>query len=55
MLQVTNIEIIQWDIFPLKNVVNDSFIKLLKGEISPKGRLPVKVSDEFPLGSGIVY
>lgn len=33
----------------------DSFIKLLKGEISPKGKLPVKVSDEFPLGSGIVY
>lgn len=32
-----------------------SFIKLLKGEISPKGKLPVKVSDEFPLGSGIVY
>ncbi len=33
----------------------DSFIKLLKGEIKPLGRLPVKVSDDYPIGSGIGY
>ncbi len=30
----------------------DSFIKALKGELKPSGRLPVKVSDEYPIGSG---
>ena len=33
----------------------DSFIKLLKSEIKPGGRLPVKVSDRYPLGSGMTY
>lgn len=33
----------------------DSFIRLLKGEIAPKGRLPVRASEAFPEGSGIVY
>jgi len=33
----------------------DSFIKLLKGEIKPGGKLPVKVSDQYPLGSGLTY
>lgn len=33
----------------------DAFIKLLKGDISPHGKLPVKVSENFPLGSGIIY
>lgn len=37
-----------------QTIYADSFIKLLKGEISPKGKLPVKISDEFPMGSGIV-
>lgn len=32
----------------------DSFIKLLKGELSPSGKLPVKVSDAYPIGAGIV-
>ncbi len=32
----------------------DSFIKFLKGELSPKGKLPVEVSQDFPVGSGIV-
>jgi len=32
----------------------DSFIKALKGELKPKGRLPVRVSDAYPIGSGIV-
>jgi beta-N-acetylhexosaminidase len=31
-----------------------SFIKLLKGEIPPKGKLPIEVSEAFPMGSGIV-
>ena len=33
----------------------DSFIKLLKGEISPQGKLPVKVSDKYPIGFGLSY
>lgn len=36
-------------------VYADAFIKLLKGEITPRGRLPVKVSENFPLGTGIIY
>lgn len=32
----------------------DSFIKFLKGELSPKGKLPVEVSKDYPIGSGIV-
>jgi len=30
----------------------DSFIKALKGELKPGGRLPVAVSKEYPIGSG---
>ncbi len=33
----------------------DSFVKLLKGEIKPGGKLPVKVSNRYPLGSGLTY
>jgi len=33
----------------------ESFIKLLKGEIQAGGRLPVRISDEYPIGSGIVH
>jgi len=33
----------------------DSFIKALKGELKPTGRLPVRISDEYPLGSGLSY
>jgi len=36
-------------------IYGDSFIKLVKGEITPQGKLPVEVSDDFPMGSGIVY
>lgn len=36
-------------------VYADSFLRLLKGEIVPKGRLPIKVSDTFPMGTGITY
>jgi hypothetical protein len=30
-----------------------SFVKLLRGELKPTGRLPVKVSDRYPIGSGL--
>ncbi len=33
----------------------DSFVKALTGEIEPSGKLPVKVSDEYPIGSGLRY
>lgn len=33
----------------------ESFIKLLKGELEPSGKLPVKVSELFPIGSGLRY
>ncbi len=33
----------------------DSFIKLLKGEIKPKGKLPVLVSEKYPIGCGLSY
>ncbi len=32
----------------------DSLIRLIKGEIRPKGRIPVEVSAAFPVGSGLV-
>lgn len=36
-------------------VYADSFIRLLKGEIHPAGKLPVNVSADFPLGTGVRY
>jgi hypothetical protein len=36
-------------------VYADSFIRLLKGEIHPVGKLPVNVSADFPLGTGVRY
>jgi beta-N-acetylhexosaminidase len=33
----------------------DAFIKALKGELKPSGRLPVRVSNEYPIGSGLTY
>lgn len=36
-------------------VYADSFIRLLKGEIKPAGKLPVNVSADFPLGTGVLY
>jgi len=33
----------------------ESFIKVLKGELKPSGKLPVRVSDQFPIGSGVSY
>jgi beta-N-acetylhexosaminidase len=33
----------------------DSFIKALKGEIRPRGRLPIRISETYPIGSGLTY
>ncbi len=33
----------------------DAFVRLLKGEVSPRGRLPVRVSATFPEGSGLRF
>jgi hypothetical protein len=33
----------------------DSFIMLLKGDLLPQGKLPIKVSDRYPLGHGLSY
>jgi beta-N-acetylhexosaminidase len=33
----------------------ESFIKVLKGELKPSGKLPVRVSEKYPIGSGVSY
>ena len=33
----------------------DSFIKILKGELKPRGKLPIRISDAYPIGSGLTY
>jgi len=33
----------------------DSFVKLLKGELKPAGKLPVRVSEVYPIGAGITW
>jgi beta-N-acetylhexosaminidase len=38
-----------------QTVYFDSFIKLLQGKLEPKGKLPVRVSDRYPIGSGLGY
>jgi len=38
-----------------QTIYADSFIKLLKGEMAPKGKLPVFISEAFPLGCGLAY
>lgn len=38
-----------------QEVYFDSFIKLLKGDFTPQGKLPVKVNDQYPLGFGLSY
>ncbi len=38
-----------------QTVYADSFIRLLKGEIVPQGKLPVDVSEQYPMGTGITY
>jgi len=41
--------------FGNQTVYFDSFIKLLKGELKPSGKLPVKVSDDYPIGVGVTF
>lgn len=36
-------------------IYTDSFIRLLRGEIKPTGKLPVNVSADFPVGTGVRY
>jgi beta-N-acetylhexosaminidase len=36
-------------------VYADSLVRLLKGEIRPRGRLPVSVSPEMPIGTGVTF
>lgn len=36
-----------------QTVYADSFVRLLKGQIKPQGKLPVKVSEAFPIGAGL--
>ncbi len=33
----------------------DSFIRILKGELNPTGKLPLLVSEDFPIGFGLTY
>ncbi len=33
----------------------DSFIKTLKGDLKPRGKLPIRISDAYPIGSGVTY
>ncbi len=35
-----------------QEVYVDSFVRALTGELSPSGKLPVRVSDQYPIGSG---
>ncbi len=41
--------------FGNQTVYFDSFIRLLKGEIKPKAKLPVLVSEQYPIGFGLTY
>jgi len=33
----------------------DSFIRLLQQKITTQGKLPVKVSENFPMGTGLTF
>ena len=33
----------------------ETFVKALKGEIKPAGKLPVKISDKYPIGAGLSW
>ncbi len=41
--------------FGNQEVYFDSFVKVLTGEIVPSGKLPVRVSEAYPIGSGLSY
>ena len=38
-----------------QSVYFDSFIKILKGDLIPSGKLPLTISSEFPIGFGLSY
>jgi beta-N-acetylhexosaminidase len=38
-----------------QTVYFDSFVRALTGELEPSGRLPVRVSEEYPIGAGLSY
>lgn len=41
--------------FGNQEIYFSSFIRALRGELVPSGRLPVTVSDTYPIGSGVTY
>ena len=41
--------------FGNQTVYFDAFLRVLKGELKPSGKLPVRVSEEYPIGSGLSY
>jgi beta-N-acetylhexosaminidase len=41
--------------FGNQEIYFSSFIRAVKGELNPKGRLPVTVSETYRIGSGISY
>ena len=41
--------------FGNQEVYFSSFIRALTGDLVPRGRLPLKVSDQYPIGSGVSY
>lgn len=38
-----------------QSIYMDAFINLLKGQCKPKGKLPITISETFPLGHGLTY
>lgn len=41
--------------FGNQEIYFSSFIRALRGDLDPTGRLPVKVSDAYPIGSGVSF
>jgi beta-N-acetylhexosaminidase len=41
--------------FGNQEIYFSSFIRAMKGQLNPAGRLPVKVSDQYPIGSGVSF
>ena len=41
--------------FGNQEIYFSSFIRAITGDLNPSGKLPVKVSDEYPIGSGVSY
>ncbi len=41
--------------FGNQTVYFDTFVKALKGELKPAGKLPVRVSEAYPIGTGLTF